>query len=78
MDDVLETDYDTYSERMCDKISTHVHHCKQCQRRLSFDPVEKALLKTHSVKNEILELCAFIILGVMIIIILQLKNKNTV
>lgn len=67
-----DDEYEVYSQNMCDKVNTHVHECKQCQRRLSFDPIEKALLKTHSVKNEILELIAFISLGVITIVTLHM------
>ena len=62
-------------QEFCDKIQTHVTECVICQRRLSFDPIEKALLKTHSVKNEIIELLAFIATGCMIIIILYMLLK---
>jgi hypothetical protein len=56
---------------ICDKIARHVHECKTCQRKLSFDPVEKALLQTHSMSNEIMELIAFLALGAIIIVALQ-------
>ena len=52
---------------LCDDVSDHVHQCMQCQRRLSFDPVEKALLKSHSVKNEIIEFLAFMVMGCVVI-----------
>jgi hypothetical protein len=69
-------EYEFVSNEMCDKIRQHVHQCKICQRRLSFDPIEKSLLKTHSVKNEIMELIAFISIGTGIIFILSiLKSK---
>ena len=71
-DNEVIAEYEEQVDSVCDKISGHVHNCKQCQRRLSFDPVEKALLKTHSVKNEIFELIAFIILGIIIIFALHI------
>lgn len=67
---IPEPPTDNIKQSICDKISTHVHECKTCQRKLSFDPVEKALLKTHSIKNEIMELVAFVSMGAMIIVIL--------
>ncbi len=67
---------DMYSGAIkCEQVSNHVHECNICQRRLSFDPVEKALLKTHSVKNEIIELIAYIATGVIIIVVLHLLLK---
>ena len=71
-----QDDYETYSQKMCDRVTTHVHQCKQCQRRLSFDPIEKALLKTHSVKNEIFELIAFMVLGIVIIILVHIAKTG--
>ena len=70
-------DYDTYAKAMCDKVSAHVNDCQRCQRRLSFDPIEKALLKSHSIKNECFELIAFIAVGIFIIILLQGKQIFT-
>ena len=63
------------SSDICDNISRHVSECKTCQRRLSFDPIEKALLKTHSVKNEIMELIAYIVTGIVLIVALHLISK---
>jgi len=76
-DDNIYEDYEDYEEKalsICDKIYSHVNQCKHCQRRMSFDPVEKALLKTHSIKNEILELVAFLALGVLIIFVLRIRR----
>lgn len=56
----------------CLDIQTHVNYCFTCQKRLSFDPVEKALLKSHSIKNEIIELTAYIATGIIIILLLYL------
>lgn len=75
-DENYVADYDEQATHMCDSIYTHVHQCNHCQRRLSFDPIEKALLKTHSVKNEILELIAFIFLGIMIILIVHARFRT--
>lgn len=76
-DDQIEDDYDTQASKMCDNIYAHVHQCNHCQRRFSFDPIEKALLKTHSVKNEIMELIAFIALGIIIIVLVHVKTRYT-
>ena len=59
------------SNGICDKIYLHVIKCITCQKRLSFDPIEKSLLKTRSVKNEIMELIAYISTGIFIIFVLQ-------
>jgi len=59
----------------CVKIQQHVHQCTDCKRKLSFDPVEKALIKSYSIKNDILELLVFIITGILLIIILNLIVK---
>jgi len=71
----MEDDYDKFSHEMCEKVTDHVYQCKVCQRRLSFAPVEKALLKTHSVKNEIIELVAFMTLGIVIIFAVHAYKK---
>ena len=71
----VENEFALQSAMMCDKISEHVHGCATCQRRLSFDPVEKALLKTHSVKNEVMELVAFLTAGLFIIVVLYMLLK---
>ncbi len=55
------------SSDLCDDVADHVHQCMKCQRRLSFDPIEKALLKSHSIKNEILEFLAFLVMGCVVI-----------
>jgi hypothetical protein len=52
---------------LCDDVADHVEHCMLCQRRLSFDPIEKALLKTHSLKNEVMEFFAFVVTGLVVI-----------
>lgn len=52
---------------LCEDVADHVHHCMVCQRRLSFDPIEKALLKTHSLKNEVMEFLAFTVTGLVVI-----------
>ena len=80
MSGVIESDHEDYAtvaQRMCDGVSEHVHECKRCQRRLSFDPIEKSLLQTHSITNEILELIAFIVLGLMIIISLCIMKTGS-
>ena len=56
----------------CDKLIDHVSMCTYCQKHLSFDPVEKALLKTHSVKNELFEVILYIAIGIFVIICLRL------
>lgn len=71
----MDDDYEERALNMCDSIYTHVHQCAHCQRRFSFDPIEKALLKTHSVKNEVLELIAFIALGIIIIFIIHVRFR---
>lgn len=48
---------------VCKKIVLHVHECHDCKRKLSFDPVEKALLKSVSIKNDIIELIIYIFNG---------------
>ena len=68
MDTTVADEYETFSQSMCDKIYMHVNQCQQCQRRYKYDPVEKALLKTHSIKNEIMELLAFALLGLVVIV----------
>jgi hypothetical protein len=78
LDNKVVDEYERTSHEMCDKIREHVNLCKTCQRRLSFDPIEKALLKTHSVKNEVMELVAFVCLGIGIIsTIYMLKQTRT-
>jgi len=67
----IADEYEQRAQAMCQQVSDHVHRCKQCQRRLSFDPVEKALLKTHSLKNEIFELLAFVSLGIVVVLTLR-------
>jgi len=74
--DSVDDEYERTSHQMCDKIRDHVHQCKTCQRRFSFDPIEKALLKTHSVKNEVMELIAFISLGAGIVFIIYMLRKR--
>ena len=66
----MKTDEDVTD--LCDDVANHVYNCRLCQRRLQFDPVEKALLKSHSVKNEVLEFTAFLATGCFIIVILSL------
>jgi len=56
----------------CDKLIDHVGRCRYCQRHLSFDPVEKALLKTHTLKNELLEVLLYIGMGILVIICLRM------
>jgi len=62
----------TTSHATCKKIQDHVVICKDCHKILSFDPVEKSLLKSYSLKNDILEVLTFIMTGVIIIIVLHL------
>ena len=52
---------------LCDDVADHVYNCSLCRRRLSFDPVEKALLRSHSLKNEVLEFLAFMVTGFVVI-----------
>lgn len=54
-------------EKVCKKIVLHVHECHHCKRKLSFDPVEKALLKSVSIKNDVIELIAYIFNGLFIL-----------
>ena len=61
---------------VCDKIATHVGLCKLCQMRLSYDPVEKSLLKTNSIHREIIELIAFIVMGVVVIVSIHILTKR--
>lgn len=67
-----DDEYIVETKIVCDEIAKHVYQCQVCQRRLSFDPIEKSLLKTHSIKNEIFELLAFIIFGILIIFMLYI------
>ena len=64
----------------CLKIQDHVLMCQDCQKILSYDPIEKSLLKTSSIKNDILELFTFLITGVVLLTILyfivQLKKMQ--
>lgn len=60
---------------LCDDVADHVHQCMLCQRRLSFDPIEKALLKSHSMKNEITEFLAFMMMGFVVIASLWIVGK---
>jgi len=60
---------------ICKKIEIHVIGCHNCKRKLSFNPIEKSILKTYSVKNEIIELIAYIGLGVFIILILDILKR---
>lgn len=59
------------SDNICNKVFLHVNQCITCQKRLSFDPIEKSLLKTRSVKNELMELLAYISTGIFIILVLR-------
>ena len=68
-------EYEDHRHRICDKIQHHVAVCKLCQRRLSFDPIEKSLLKTHSVRQEIFELVALLGLGTFIIAFLYILQS---
>lgn len=65
-----EDEFSLETKVICDKIAQHVYQCETCKRRLSFDPIEKSLLKTHSVRSEIFELIAFIIFGIIVIVML--------
>jgi hypothetical protein len=62
----------TQEQLTCTKIQEHVGICTKCSKALSFDPIEKSLLKSYSIRNDVLELCTFIVTGVIIIIILHL------
>lgn len=59
------------SSYICEKIETHVNNCSQCKRRLAFDPVEKAILKSVSIKNDVIELTVYIFNGIFILFFLQ-------
>ena len=71
----MSTTTDYNKDELCKKIELHVLECSHCQRRLAFNPVEKSLLKTYSVKNEIIELIAYISLGIFLIFILSIFQK---
>lgn len=77
----LGAEYDTnghqnvnYDEKedVCEHIEQHVKKCRKCIQNLSFNPIEKALLKSYSIKNDIMELVVFIATGVLLIIILRM------
>jgi hypothetical protein len=56
---------------VCKKIQDHILVCKNCKTKLDYDPYEKALLKSYSIKNDIMELLVYIITGIIIIYILH-------
>ncbi len=68
--------YDQLALDMCDKVHEHVLKCDLCKRRLSFDPVEKALLKTHSMTNQVLELIAYMIASATVILCVKLITRR--
>jgi hypothetical protein len=61
-----EYEYDHVSKTICNNVRSHVTECKNCQRGLSYDPTEKAIMKTHSIVNEILEMLAYVLLGIFL------------
>lgn len=65
-----------FSEQICDKIIYHVSMCNKCQRKLSFDPTDMAILKSYSITNEILEVIVYICLGIFIIFVLYILDKK--
>ena len=60
---------------VCTKIQDHILICTNCKFKLDYDPNEKALHKSYSIKNDIMELLAYIITGILIILILNLIVK---
>jgi hypothetical protein len=60
---------------LCKKIELHVLECSKCQKQLQFNPIEKALLKSYSIRNDIFELVTFIATGIFMIIILELMIR---
>ena len=56
----------------CTKIQQHIRICNNCKSKLDYDPNEKALQKSYSMKNDVMELLVYIVSGIIIIFILNL------
>jgi hypothetical protein len=57
---------------ICAKIQDHILICNNCKNQLGYDPNEKALMKSYSIKNDVMELLVYVITGIIIILILNL------